>query len=275
MSARNDRPSSTPARQVDASASTERTGFAPQPAPAGARKISAQNPPAVWCQTLHGHALDLLAPDPRMLDFREIAEQLAAIARFAGAARSRFGAVSVAFHTLLAAHEAPPSLKPYMLVHDAHEFAIGDIPTPAARALARIADADGGGAPRGWIVADALGRLKDGLDRAIWSAAGLAPPDERQRAAIRFHDIKALVTERRDFCAPPPYSWGPEIEAVAPSARVWRGDEFGRTPLDVADSLWRAFQTHLPSLGGGLPAPAPQPDPSPSPSPSPAALEKA
>lgn len=195
----------------------------------------------IWSQTRHGRAFDLIDPDPAMVNFREIALQLAYINRYAGAA---LVPVSVAFHTLIAADNAAPSLKPYVLLHDAHEFVIGDIPTPAAQALFALA------APHALYVRAALERLKRGVDLAVWRAAGLPPPDERTEAEIRHADRIALMTERRDFLAAPPRPWGPELEAIAPARRVYRAGAFGRTADDVADRLMAEFHAWLPVFNG-------------------------
>lgn len=206
----------------------------------------------IWSQTYDGRAFNLLDPDPADICFREIATTLSQINRYAGASRAP---VSVALHTLIAADNAPPSLKAHVLLHDAHEAYIGDITTPTAAALARLADDRNAPIcvvrPGAAIVREALAKLKFGIDVAIYEAADLPPPDARMQAEIKHADRIALMTERRDFLAAPPRPWGLELEAVAPAKRVYRAGTFGRTPVDVAGALYDEFRRWLPAFGGG------------------------
>lgn len=204
----------------------------------------------IWCQTLNGRAFDLLDPRADAVDLREVAFHLSTINRYAGAAES---VVSVAMHTLIAAAEAPPSLRPWVLVHDAHEAYIGDWPTPAKQALIAAAEAHGPS------VRNAMDRLTARLNRAIWEAAGLCAPTPEQRRMIKFYDVRALMTERRDFLAPAPRPWDATLEAVGPAKRVYRAQHFGRTPFDVGALLWNEFQTWLPAFraGGSIAAKTP------------------
>jgi hypothetical protein len=198
----------------------------------------------IWSQTLRGRAFDLINPDARHVDFAEIADTLAFLRRYAGAAEKP---VSVAQHTLIVFDAAQPEDRAHVLLHDAHEAYIGDIITPTAQALAAIVEdllqprrTINGRA----LFLTALASLKTRIDGAIYHAAGLAPPGEDQRARIRRADLIALRTERRDFLAKPPKPWEPEIEALAPLSKKYRL----RAAPDVADELLQKFNTYLPAL---------------------------
>lgn len=199
-----------------------------------------------WVQTLHGRSFDLANPRAADVDFHEIAQQLATINRYAGAAMS---VVSVATHTLIAAENAPPSIRPWVLAHDAHETALGDWPTPAKHALVLSARMLGGSAAA-MMVKHAIDHTFARVDAAIWEAAGLDEPTDEQRRQIKFYDLLAMQTERRDFLAPAPARWAPEIEAAPAARKVYRPGHFGKTPFDVGERLWREFQTWFPALKG-------------------------
>lgn len=186
----------------------------------------------IWTQRLKGEALDLLRPKVTDIDFVEVAVTLSYIHRYGGAAEKP---VSVALHTLIACDAAPMELRPWVLLHDAHEAFIGDVTTPTRRALAAIG---------GVNVAHAFAELENRLDRAIHQAAGLPLPSPEQFQAIRKADLCAMATERRDFLARPRKSWGHEVERTRPLAKVYRL----RSAPDIAAALFLAFQSWLPAL---------------------------
>jgi hypothetical protein len=198
----------------------------------------------IWTQTLRGAAFDLLRPDPEMVDFAEIAETLSHINRYAGATEKP---VSVALHTLIAFDAAVPADRAHVLLHDAHEAFIGDLTTPAEQALAEILaglvgprEAENGRA----MLHAAVLSLKTRIDVAILSAAGLAMPTLALRNRVKYADLAALATERRDFLAPPPRKWPPEIECIKPLPKKYRL----RPAPDVAAELLEKFNTYLPAL---------------------------
>jgi hypothetical protein len=218
-------------------------------------------PPLVWTQTRHGRVFDLMEPRAEDVDFSEIAETLAHLPRFGANSQKP---ISVAQHTLMAALAAPAEIRPYLLLHDAHEAYIGDIVTPVVRALdrdfetRRLAACDDKDEARRAVdywrqepcrPSALIAGLKLRLDAAIHAAAGLPVPDAPLRQEIALADRRALVTERRDFCANPPLSWGTEIEATAPLRAVFRF----RPPGDVAGELLEAFRASLPALLGSRP----------------------
>lgn len=156
-----------------------------------------------WMPTARGAVFPLLGPAAADVDFRAVAEGLAKACRFAGQLAAFY---SVAQHSVVVADMLPPEARPYGLLHDAHEAFVGDIPTPVEEALRRL----GAG--------DAVGRLKAGLDAAIFPAAGLAWPLPANIAyMVRCADLTALATERRDLLAAGP-AWGRDLPP--PLARV-------------------------------------------------------
>ena len=186
-------------------------------------------------QSLNGKGHDMLRPKAEDIDFHEIANVLAKINRFA---RNAPVPVSVAQHTLIALEASPPALRPWVALHDAHEYAIGDITTPTKQALYAFAEA------RGIVYRDCLEACFNGLveihDKAIHKAAGLPLPSDEQRRAIHQIDLCALNTERRDFLNEAHFKW--DCDHIAPLRKVFR-------PLPwptAADALWRAFYQYLP-----------------------------
>lgn len=194
---------------------------------------------AAWMQGRRGRPIELVRPTPEEVDFRDIADQLAQINRFSGAAQKP---ISVAQHTLIAFEAAPLEARPWVLLHDAHEARINDITTPMKAALFEVAEQlvrNGGRLMRATLSTIALRH-----DEAIHAAAGLAMPDARLKEAIRRADIIALQTERRDFVGPSARAWAPDIEAARPLRAVFRL----RPPADVADDLHALFRRCLPAL---------------------------
>jgi len=193
----------------------------------------------IWMQGRQGRPIDLINPASAEVDFREIADTLADINRYNGAALKQ---ISVAAHTLIVCDAAPDAVKPWALLHDAHEARIGDITTPVQMALGEIARAHH---PEGCrIFHDALRDFKTRHDAAIYAAAGLSLPSIEQQAAIKRADLIALVTERRDFLHPSARRWAVDIEGLTPLRKVYRL----RAAPDVADELFARFQTYLPAL---------------------------
>lgn len=198
----------------------------------------------VWHAMADGRAIDLMDPAIGAIDFRQIAEALGQVRRFAGNAMRP---VSVAYHLIvcveIARRSADPAIRaaaPWIGLHDAHEAFVGDLPAPAQRALALLS-AD---FPAAW--ASLTGRL----DLAIWEAAGLGPPNAAERAAIAEVDAMALALERAHHLAPARFEWGAPTLAQ-PLERLsivpWRAD-----PIAASDlyRIW-ADKTHpaaLPAL---------------------------
>ena len=157
-----------------------------------------------WAQTRTGRGFPLIRPTAADVHWPDVVYSLAHINRFAG----HVGEYSVAQHCVLVSENLPHGAKPYGLLHDAHEFVTGDITTPAARALAAIADRWAGGLAGSYVSA-AIKALKSNIDSAIHIAADLTWPIPQEIAeAVHIADQRALMTEARDLMAPAPASWG-------------------------------------------------------------------
>ena len=194
----------------------------------------------IWSQSRYGRAIDMVNPVASEVDFHEMCMTLAFINRFTGCG------VSVAFHTLMVHDLIEPEYKVHALLHDMHEgHGIGDIATPAAEALAHCAASVVG--PLGYdAVRLGLERLKLRHDTAIYAAAGLEMPNQDARAAIKCADLCAMMTERRDFLAPPWELWTDECESIHPAARVYESRDFGDRPERVGTELYNRLLPYLP-----------------------------
>ena len=146
-----------------------------------------------WMPTVSGRAVDLVLPVREQVDFSDIAWALAHENRYHGNGQVP---VSVAHHTLIGLDICPERLRPYWLLHDAHEARIGDLANPVREALAAVADAElAEGA--GSTIRAALQILKRRHDEVIHAAAGLKMPSKAQREEIAAIDARCLVLE---FC---------------------------------------------------------------------------
>jgi hypothetical protein len=144
--------------------------------------------PPAWMQMASGKGIDLLRPSPDVVDFNDIATHLSRLCRFTGAAST-----SVALHSVVVSMLCPPHLRLHGLLHDAHEAYFGDDSTPKKNAIYAVSPA----------AAEVLADLKHRWDEAIWEAAGVNPPTDDERAAIKAADHLSLAIERRDCMAAP------------------------------------------------------------------------
>lgn len=166
---------------------------------------------AIWMQTLSGQAIDLLEPSAAAFRLSDIATQLSRAPRFAGATKSQW---SVAAHSRLVESLLPVGASARLhlraLLHDAHEFIIGDIPTPVQLAIASFS----GGDP--------LSHLKARIQGKIDIAAGLALHELGIRIGedleIKRVDAIALAVERKSLLVESLRDWGiafPDISRIA------------------------------------------------------------
>jgi hypothetical protein len=151
-----------------------------------------------YTRTSLGHDIWFDAPDPSLIDIRDIAFHLSNINRYAGAAKLR---VNVASHSLdvarlLASQGAPLPTQLIGLLHDAHEAFTGDISTPVKRWLSE------------WVGADHIARLQDKLDGLIFARFGVAHAvSSESMDAVSMADTRVTAAEWRDLMAGPwPYS---------------------------------------------------------------------
>ena len=125
-----------------------------------------------------GFVFDLLAPNAKGMDIRDIAQCLSSQPRWGGAARPWY---SVAEHSVMASRLVPPSLAYSALMHDSEEF-LGDWPSPVKVILERA------------YVKMRLQPVKDELRR--WFGFDDDVP------AIKHADLVCMATELRDLLPP-------------------------------------------------------------------------
>jgi len=150
-----------------------------------------------------GACLDLLTPDWSPVTLTDIASSLARLPRFAGHTLGTY-AYSVAQHSALCAaavfgETGDRQLAAAALLHDGHESAIGDIPTPVKAAL---------GAP-------SVRALEDRLQAALFARFGLDPQLARQ-SEVMLAELRALATERRDLLPDSAWPWNRSLPAPWP-----------------------------------------------------------
>lgn len=141
--------------------------------------------------------VDLSDPDPATVCFREIGNTLSKIARFNGLYDGPL--YSVAQHCVVGAqamlNEGESALHAALfLLHDAHEWILGDLTAPAAKLYAAVGRELYGEAN----VLDAILACKSAWDEAIYFAAGLPGPEawsRKQRTAIENMDRRMLLAE--------------------------------------------------------------------------------
>lgn len=140
-----------------------------------------------------GSIADLLAIRPADIRFAEIALSLSRIARWSG--RHLPPAIPVGQHCVMGAdaifrehHRDDPALATtaagYFLLHDAHEYLVGDMPRPVVAALDQALEPIAGAG----AVSAAVDAIKAALDRVIHAAAGLPPLDD-------FADCRRIVVD--------------------------------------------------------------------------------
>lgn len=145
--------------------------------------------PMPWTLTAYGNRVDLLSPSADQIDWREITLALSNIPRFTGH-RDPWRVPNpwnVENHLALGWYlEGSVSLDTaYWLLHDAHEYVVNDISSKVIEAVAIIAGVD------------AIGIIKERLDKPIHEAFGLAwpPPASVQHHVARL-DARAGRIER-------------------------------------------------------------------------------
>ena len=173
-----------------------------------------------WLQTLGGGRLDLINPRPEQINPRHVVKVLARIPRFGGHTE---GMTHDIYSVLQHSHEGARAIlrdtgrkdaADAFRWHDAHEYALGDWPTPVQDALCAVADefCDEGGAIR-----TAIRSLKSRLDRAIYARVGIPYPLAPDIAKIvHEYDLRMCRTERDARLGTPPCAWADAIEEAKP-----------------------------------------------------------
>jgi hypothetical protein len=145
------------------------------------------------------------------------------------------------------------------LLHDGHEYVLGDKATPIAQAEAATAEAIFPGAGR--IVEAMQRQLKHRIDVAIYRAAGLGEKGCPDRYALIVHsyDIRMLKTERAQLLGPSPMPWHASIEQAVPirltgKITVW---PWPKAADEFRDRLDKYLPGRLTAAPPQRPAPAP------------------
>lgn len=144
-----------------------------------------------WLLTHRGMHLDLIDPQPDMIDPFDIVKGLSRESRFSGQT-SKF--YSVAQHSVLASKIVSPDLALEALMHDASEAYIKDIPRPLKQLLPDYRS------------------IEQRLMSVIRVRFGL-PSEQSQK--VTEADIIMLATERRDLMPNDVTDW-PILQGVKP-----------------------------------------------------------
>ena len=216
----------------------------------------------IWLQTCSNgptdRAFDLMRPDWRDVDFDvAVPEALARLSRYTGHVRA--GSYSIAQHCVLGAdaiwrqHKNRAAAAAFLL-HDAHEFVLGDKATPIAEAEVETAESLMKGA--GEVVRAMQKLMKRRIDLAVYMAAGMGTdgcPAEFRKIVAEY-DVGMLATERAHLLGPKPKPWHPVVEAAEPvrmtgRVKVWPW-------LFAADEYRDRLRKYLPERFGAV-APSP------------------
>jgi uncharacterized protein len=190
-----------------------------------------------WTQTISGRALTISKPTQREIDVLfDMPEHLARIARWNGGVIA--GGYSVGQHCCHIAdaildETGDAGLAAVGLLHDAHEFIVGDITTPQAQGFDEIgAELGMGSNAFTAIIAEAKLRA----DQAIFAACGVPfPISEYHRRVVKSYDIRMCATEMRQLLPPSVKRWTATYERADPihmrgALKIWpiarAADEF-------------------------------------------------
>lgn len=140
-------------------------------------------------ETASGALVDLLAPNLDDVSFYDIARSLSRVNRYNGHA----GGYTVAQHSCVVASFLPEEIRVHGLLHDAPEYAVGDVTSPMKIALSKRCPS----------FRAAFREIEQGFKAAIYAKAGLALPSPEIEAAVRHADLVALATEQREVMRSP------------------------------------------------------------------------
>ena len=144
-----------------------------------------------WCQTFRGRAFYFMDPEPADFDIEEIATALSRLMRFNGHSKWPY---SVAQHSVLVSKLCKYPLAG--LLHDAHEAYTGDMITSVKWLMEDLCP----GFRANWNY------VTDTIDAGVIAAFNVGM-EFRDNEDVKFADLKALSTERRDLMQIPPMPW--------------------------------------------------------------------
>lgn len=185
-----------------------------------------------------GRTIDLAALTPEDVTIEILADTLAKVNRFGGRTPEPF---SVAAHSVLVERLCPPDLRPWALLHDAHEAFLGDIVEPAVWMIARCAQEPD-------HIVPAVARAKGVIDQAIGSAWGV--PVRSVSRPLRLADRIALEAEAFVFLGKhPACNLEPEGGSLLDSAIEMVRELLTGSDWRTARDLWLSRVEHYASLG--------------------------
>lgn len=173
---------------------------------------------ARWLQVARGRSFNYLNPRPEDFNIEEIATALARQTRFAGHMRMDYPEIySVAQHSVLVAKLADNKLAG--LLHDVHEFVLGDMGTPLKCLYDDLVPG----------FRKTQNRISDLIDQWVCDCIHF-DVRELHSQAIKQADLKALATEKRDIMAACENPWlplpEPDTEIIQPMTWQQARDAF-------------------------------------------------
>lgn len=148
--------------------------------------------------TRSGRAWPLLAPTADAVHWPDVAVALSRICRYAGHTPQHYSVAEHCCHVhdylernarrdAQQAPERQPRIAQLGLLHDAHEFVLGDTTSPLKMALRVLAGAR-------YIAA--WGALEHATDAAIYAAAGIEAPNSAEARLVKQADVAVLRAEK-------------------------------------------------------------------------------
>lgn len=154
-----------------------------------------------------GRVIDLTNVDPALVCIDDIAIGLANIHRWCGCTRYSVAAHSIHVSEILERQGYTPVVQMAGLLHDAHEYLLGDIPTPVKQLLNRVGD-------------NSMRLVEAALQSAVLRALGYFTAMASHAHEIEIADRIAAATEAVHLL--------PEHDWRASGLHDWRADaDFG------------------------------------------------
>lgn len=175
-------------------------------------------PSGGWIQTYTGAKVYPLDPNPVDIRLLDIAHALSHLCRYTGHSKSFY---SVAQHCVHVSELVPAHAKLYALLHDGSEAFLQDIPAPLKHT------------PEFAFYRDAEARM----ERCIWQAFDLPPPDEATLNLVKQADLQILATEASQLLAPLHKDWKLPCEPLKMIIEPWSPDEARRVFLETFKEL--------------------------------------
>lgn len=153
-----------------------------------------------WIQTFTGKLFDLESPTEDMICIEDIAHHLSIENRWHGATKFP---ISVGYHSILVSQFLPDYLKLEGLLHDAEEAYYKDFANPWKRLI------------KSNLSSNLWERCIDWCMGEIINKFNLTTPEENWKT-VKDIDLRMVITERNQICAPAPDKYLPEYENAEP-----------------------------------------------------------